>query len=89
MTGRNRNGTFGPGNPGGPGRPPRATEAQYLEALSEAVSLDDWRAIIHTAVTKAKKGDFKAREWLTRLLVGDDERVSELKRRAAGPFGVY
>jgi hypothetical protein len=89
MTGRNRNGTFAPGNPGGPGRPPRATEAQYLEALSEAVSLDDWHAIIRAAVARAKKGDFKAREWLTRLLVGDDERISALKRRAAGAFGVY
>jgi hypothetical protein len=76
---RNRNGTFAVGNPGGPGRPPRATEQQYVEALSETVSLDDWRTIVRAAVDKAKKGDFKAREWLTRMLIGDDDRLHAIK----------
>jgi hypothetical protein len=45
-------------------------ELDYLLALSEAVPLDDWRAIVKTAADEARKGDRYAREWLTRYLVG-------------------
>jgi hypothetical protein len=64
-------GHFKRGNPGGPGRPRRAVERQYLAALSDAVTLDTWRAIVEAAVTAAKNGDGKAREWLTRYLIGE------------------
>jgi hypothetical protein len=78
--GRNANGTFAAGNPGGPGRPPRAADRQYLEVLNETVSLDDWRAIVVAAVAKAKEGDFKAREWLGRLIVPDGRGIWTLHR---------
>jgi hypothetical protein len=65
-------GRFTVGNPGGPGRPRRAVERQYLAALSDAVSLDDWRDIVQAAVAAAKEGDGKARDWLTRYLVGEN-----------------
>jgi hypothetical protein len=69
--GRKPDGTFAPGNPGGPGRPKRTTETAYLLAMSEMVSLDDWREIIETAVVGAKAGDDKARAWLSKHLLGD------------------
>jgi hypothetical protein len=68
---RNRQGQFALGNPGGPGRPRRAVEREYLAALNEAVSLDDWREIVKATAEAAKKGDGKARDWLARYLLGD------------------
>jgi len=65
-------GWFTPGNPGGPGRPRRPVEREYLRALNEAVSLDDWKEVVQAALTQAKEGDGKAREWLARYLIGDD-----------------
>jgi hypothetical protein len=66
------NGTFAPGNSGGPGRPRRRTEQEYLAALVEGVSLDDWGAIVKRAVDDAKLGNYRARDWLGKYLVGDD-----------------
>jgi hypothetical protein len=69
---RMSNGRFAAGNAGGPGRPRRAVERDYLATLSEAVSLDDWRDIVRAAVTVAKQGDAKARDWLARHLLGEN-----------------
>ena len=69
--GHNTKGRFAPGNPGGPGRPRRAVERDYLAALSEAVTLADWRDIVKAAVLAAKQGDSKARDWLARYLLGE------------------
>jgi GNAT superfamily N-acetyltransferase len=65
-------GRFAVGNPGGPGRPRRPIEREYLRALNEAVSLEDWQGVVRAAVAQAKEGDGKAREWLARYLIGDD-----------------
>ena len=43
-----------------------------MAALSDAVDLDTWREICKAAADKAKAGDAKAREWLTRLLLGSE-----------------
>lgn len=67
---RKPNGTFAPGNPGGPGRPRRQTEAAYLVALSEAVTVEDWQEIVRVAVVAAKSGDAQARKWLSDYLLG-------------------
>src|SRR5437016_5305664 len=85
MSDRNTNGTFAPGNPGGPGRPRRGVERQYLAAFAEAVSLDDWREVVGKAVTDAKAGNAKARDWLSKYLLGDEplalvELTEELQR---------
>jgi hypothetical protein len=63
-------GRFAAGNPGGPGRPRRATERAYLATLSDAISLEDWRAIVGRAVSDAKDGDPKAREWIANYVLG-------------------
>jgi hypothetical protein len=72
MSTRLPNGTFAKGNAGGPGRPRRAKERDYLQALTDVVGLEDWRAIVQKAVDTAKAGDHRAREWLAKYLVGDD-----------------
>ena len=78
-----QNGRFLPGNPGGPGRPRRVIEADYLAALSEAVPMESWRAIIAKAVEQARDGDAKAREWLSNHLVGKPTGDALLKLAAA------
>lgn len=67
---RSNNGRFTHGNGGGPGRPRRATESQYMASLGDAVPLEDWQAIVRRALDDAKNGDWKAREWLAKYLVG-------------------
>lgn len=69
--GREASGQFANGNAGGPGRPRRAIERDYLAALSDACPPDTWRQIVTRAVDDAKAGDPKAREWLTRYLLGN------------------
>ena len=71
MAERNGKGQFAEGNAGGPGRPRRAVEREYLAALSESVTLDDWREIVKAALAAAKQGDGKARDWLCRYLIGE------------------
>lgn len=68
---RDGQGRFAPGNAGGPGRPRRAVEIDYQLAISEAITLADWRAIVDKARQLALAGDSKAREWLSRFLIGD------------------
>jgi hypothetical protein len=48
----------------------RRTEADYMGTLLDAVTLEDWREIVGTAVTAAKAGDPGARAWLAQYLVG-------------------
>lgn len=71
MAARESNGRFALGNSGGPGRPRRVIERDYLCALSDAVSLDDWREVVQAALIAAKEGDPRARDWLTRYLIGE------------------
>ena len=67
---REESGQFAPGNQGGPGRPPRQTESEYLTAMKQGCSPQDWQEIIQKAVIDAKEGDAKARDWLASYLIG-------------------
>lgn len=49
---------------------PRRTEGDYLGALLDAVSLEDWRAVVDKAVTMARSGDAGSRAWLAQYLIG-------------------
>lgn len=75
---RQTNGRFAKGNSGGPGRPRRRVEADYLAALCDAVPPDAWQAIVRRAVADAKEGDAKARDWLSRYLLGNATTLTEL-----------
>lgn len=70
MAERNDKGQFIPGSGGGPGRPKRRTEQEYLDATISRVTLKDWREIVDKAVWQAKKGDSRARAWLSDYLLG-------------------
>lgn len=86
-SGHDKKGRFAEGNPGGPGRPRRAVERDYLAALSENVSLEEWRDIVQAAVSKAKEGDCKARDWLTKYLIGDKPlTLADLDADPGHPF---
>jgi len=67
---RDENGRFADGNAGGPGRPRRTIEREYLATLGDVVSLGEWREIVLRAVADAKAGDARARDWLSKYLVG-------------------
>lgn len=70
---RDEQGKFVKGGPGGPGRPRRETELEYLKAMREVVTLEDWQAICQAAKRDAMKGDPAARKWLASYLMGAPE----------------
>ena len=75
MKSREPNGHFAKGNAGGPGRPKREVETDYLAAITDGVSLDDWQAIVTRAAAEAKQGDARARDWISRYLLGNQSAV--------------
>ena len=80
--GRDDLGRFSTGNNYGQGRPPRAVERDYLAALSERLTLDDWRGIVDRAVADASSGDARARDWLSRYVLGvEPMRLTDLALR--------
>jgi hypothetical protein len=76
--GRNGKGQFLPGRPGGPGRPPIARERKYMETISSVCTDEDWREICERAIKDAKDGDHKARDWLSKYLLGDPVSVAKV-----------
>ena len=48
----------------------RRTEGDYMAALLDAVTLEDWRDVVVGALQLAKGGDAQARAWLAQYLVG-------------------
>jgi len=48
----------------------RRTEGDYMGVLLDAVTLDDWRAVVNNAKTLAQAGDPQARAWLAQYLMG-------------------
>ncbi len=81
--GRDQTGRFVKGNPGGPGRPTRSIERDYLAALGDAVSLCDWQTICRNAVTAALNGDAKARDWITKHVIGKNFSLQKLAEKEA------
>ena len=76
MSDRNSRGQFIKGNRAGTGRPTRAVELDYLRTLSDTITLDDWRGICSKAVEDAKSGNSKARDWVTKYVMGNDTKTS-------------
>lgn len=65
-----------PGSKNSPGRPPKPRMSkdrslEFLNAIGNAVTPEDWEAITKTAVDQAKRGDKDARLWLTTTVVPD------------------
>ena len=51
----------------------RATSTDYMAALLESVTVDDWRDVVSGAVKAAKEGDAPARAWLAQYVMGRPE----------------
>ena len=71
MERRDNKGKFVKGHGGGPGRPKKATEETYLLVTAAACSPAQWQEIVKRAVKDAKAGDYQARAFLAKFLIGD------------------
>ena len=68
---RDSKGRFVKGASGNPqGRLPKQTETSYLQVSESVCTFDVWREIVAKAVEQAKRGDARARQWLSDYLVG-------------------
>ena len=71
MVERDAKGRFVKGASGNPqGRLPKETEKTYLEVCQNTCTFDVWREITMKAVEQAKRGDARARQWLSDYLIG-------------------
>jgi len=69
---RDANGHYLPGESGNrKGRATFAKESAYLKTLQSCVTLDDWIEVAEKALEQAKKGSWRAREWLARYICPD------------------
>ena len=64
------------GNPNG--RPKKEYEVEYANIIQSACSVSDWKEICNVAIAQAKRGDDKARKWLSDNLVGLPVQKSEI-----------
>lgn len=68
---RDEKGRFVKGASGNPqGRLPKETEKTYLEVCQNTCTFDVWHEITMKAVEQAKRGDARARQWLSDYLMG-------------------
>lgn len=51
----------------------RRTEGDYMAALLDTVTIEDWRDVVSGALAAAKSGDPQARAWLAQYLMGRPE----------------
>jgi hypothetical protein len=85
--GRAANGRFAAGWKGGPGNPFASRCAKLRAAALEAVTADDYRAIVAAQVVKARKGDLAAAVFVRDTLLGRPAqtdvltRIEELERK--------
>jgi hypothetical protein len=68
---RDSKGRFVKGVSGNPqGRLPKETETSYMQVSESVCTFDVWREITMKAVEQAKRGDARARQWLSDYLIG-------------------
>lgn len=68
---------FQPGQSGNPsGRP--AYTAEFTRRLVKLVKRADWRDIVLKAIEQAKRGDHKAREWLSDRVMGKAGQIVDI-----------
>lgn len=71
MVARDSKGRFVKGESGNPqGRLPKQVESSYLQVSENVCTFDVWREIVAKAIEQAKRGDARARQWLSDYLVG-------------------
>lgn len=68
---RDSKGRFVKGASGNPqGRLPKEIERSYLQVCESTCTFDVWREIVTKAIEQAKRGDARARQWLSDYLMG-------------------
>jgi len=72
---RDAKGRWLKGKPPGPGRAPMKKEERYYRLTIESVTDEDWVEIVLTAVNQAKRGQWRAREWLANYIIGRPVQV--------------
>lgn len=83
--GRDEKGRFVKGNNANPsGRPRRQTEELYLDALVSCVKVSEWKEIVARAIRDAKRGDDRARRWLSDYLIGKPTEYVNADLTSAG-----
>lgn len=71
MVARDSKGRFVKGASGNPqGRLPKEIEQTYLQVCESTCTFDVWREIVLKAIEQAKRGDARARQWLSDYLMG-------------------
>ena len=56
--------------------PSMTKEHQYLATLANTCTIEDWRKICEKAVTCARDGDHRARDWICKYLVPEPQSVA-------------
>jgi hypothetical protein len=77
MDDRDEKGRFVKGVSGNPGGKP-LDQTKYLKKIDTTMSLKEWRAIVLKAIEQAKRGDPKARQWLSDYLLGKPTQRQEI-----------
>lgn len=78
--GRDKAGRFVAGHAGGPGRP--RGQAEYLQAMKEAITPAQWKAACEAVANAAKAGDVQAFKALAAYLAGQPVQRIELNAEA-------
>jgi hypothetical protein len=87
MAERDSGGRFVKGQSGNPkGRATKPVEEKYRKALVGRVTLADWREIVDKAKAQAKRGDPRARQWLSDHLIGPATQRTEHSGVGGGPI---
>lgn len=74
------------GNPNG--RKPKEREIEYSNIIQSTCSPSDWKEICKTAIAQAKRGDERARKWLSDNLVGLPVQKNEITGKDGQPIVV-
>lgn len=77
MENRDEKGHFVKGKSGNPGGRP-INQTKYLKKIDTAMKITDWREIVKKAIEQAKRGDPKARQWLSDYLMGKPQQIIDI-----------
>lgn len=85
MAERDDKGRFVKGVSGNPGGKP-LDQTKYLKKLDTTMTLKEWRDIVVKAIEQAKRGDSRARQWLSDYLLGKPTQRQEITGAEGSEF---
>jgi hypothetical protein len=85
MAERDDKGRFVKGVSGNPGGKP-LNQTKYLKKLDTTMTLKEWRDIVVKAIEQAKRGDSRARQWLSDYLLGKPTQRQEITGAEGSKF---